>query len=213
MFHLQKLGRVSYQQGWQKQKELITKIDQGYLSDQLLLLEHEHTITLGRGSSQQHLLLSREEFQRRGIEVVEIDRGGDVTYHGPGQLVGYPLFYLGTEGNAKKYLRSLEEVLIRVLQYWEIEGSRKEGYTGVWIGDEKVAAIGVKFHRARHRKGYITGHGFALNVNTDLSYFQTIIPCGIREYGVTSLEKHLGRRVSMDLVMDRVIEQMKHVFS
>lgn len=213
MFHVQKLGRMPYHQAWEKQKQLVTAIDQEQLMDQLLLLEHEHTITLGRGSQVENLLLSKIEFQQRGIEVVEIDRGGDVTYHGPGQLVGYPLFYLGKQGNAKRYLRLLEEVIIQVLKTWEIEGSRKEGYTGVWIGDQKVAAIGVKFNRARHRKGYISSHGFALNVNTDLSYFHTIIPCGIEEYGVTSLEKQLGTMVPMEEVINQVIIQMKQVFS
>lgn len=213
MFHVQKLGRMPYHQAWEKQKQLVTAIDQEQLMDQLLLLEHEHTITLGRGSQVENLLLSKNEFQQRGIEVVEIDRGGDVTYHGPGQLIGYPLFYLGKQGNAKRYLRLLEEVIIQVLKTWEIEGSRKEGYTGVWIGDQKVAAIGVKFNRARHRKGYISSHGFALNVNTDLSYFHTIIPCGIEEYGVTSLEKQLGTMVPMEEVINQVIIQMKQVFS
>lgn len=213
MFHVQKLGRMPYHQAWEKQKQLVTAIDQEQLMDQLLLLEHEHTITLGRGSQVENLLLSKIEFQQRGIEVVEIDRGGDVTYHGPGQLIGYPLFYLGKQGNAKRYLRLLEEVIIQVLKTWEIEGSRKEGYTGVWIGDQKVAAIGVKFNRARHRKGYISSHGFALNVNTDLSYFHTIIPCGIEEYGVTSLEKQLGTMVPMEEVINQVIIQMKQVFS
>src|SRR5690606_11231912 len=159
MLHVQKLGRISYRQAWEKQKQLVTAIDQEELSDQLLLLEHDHTITLGRGSHQENLLSSRDEFQQRGIEVIEIDRGGDVTYHGPGQLVCYPLIYLGTQGNAKQYLRKLEEVIIRVLKHWKIDGGRKEGYTGVWIDDQKVAAIGVKFNRARQRKGYITSHG------------------------------------------------------
>ncbi len=212
MFHVQILGRMPYHQAWEMQKQLVTAIDQGQLTNQLLLVEHEHTVTLGRGSHVEHLLLSEEEFQRRGIEVVEIDRGGDVTYHGPGQLVGYPLFYLGKQGNAKEYLRKLEEVIIQVLKQWRIEGCRKEGYTGVWIGDQKVAAIGVKFNRARRQKGYITSHGFALNVNTDLSYFQTIIPCGIEEYGVTSMEKQLKRKLPMNEVMNHVIEQMRLVF-
>jgi lipoyl(octanoyl) transferase len=213
MLHVQKLGRISYRQAWEKQKQLVTAIDQEELSDQLLLLEHDHTITLGRGSHQENLLLSRDEFQQRGIEVIEIDRGGDVTYHGPGQLVCYPLIYLGTQGNAKQYLRKLEEVIIRVLQHLKIDGGRKEAYTGVGIDDQKVAAIGVKFNRARQRKGYITSHGFALNVNTDLSYFQTIIPCGIQEYGVTSMEKLLGRTIAMDKVMEQVIDQMKRIFT
>lgn len=213
MFQVQKLGRIPYRQAWELQKQLVSEIDQNQRMDQLLLLEHEHVVTLGRGSHLENLLLNKQEYQRRGIDVVEIDRGGDVTYHGPGQLVGYPLFYLGKNSSAKQYLRSLEEMMIRVLKYWGLKGSRREGYTGVWIEDRKIAAIGVKFNRARHRGGYISSHGFALNINTDLSYFDTIIPCGIREYGVTSIEKELNKTVSFDQVMDQVVEEMQRVFA
>lgn len=213
MFQVQKLGRIPYRQAWELQKQLVSEIDQNQRMDQLLLLEHEHVVTLGRGSHLENLLLNKQEYQRRGIDVVEIDRGGDVTYHGPGQLVGYPLFYLGKNGSAKQYLRSLEEMMIRVLKYWGLKGSRREGYTGVWIEDRKIAAIGVKFNRARRRGGYISSHGFALNINTDLSYFDTIIPCGIREYGVTSIEKELNKTVSFDQVMDQVVEEMQRVFA
>lgn len=212
MFQVQKLGRIPYRQAWELQKQLVAEIDQNKRIDQLLLLEHEHVVTLGRGSHLENLLLNKQEYQRRGIDVVEIDRGGDVTYHGPGQLVGYPLFYLGKNSSAKQYLRSLEEMMIRVLKYWGLKGSRREGYTGVWIEDRKIAAIGVKFNRARHRGGYISSHGFALNINTDLSYFDTIIPCGIREYGVTSIEKELNKPVSFDQVMDQVVLYMKQIF-
>lgn len=212
MFQVQKLGRIPYNQAWELQKQLVKEIDQNERMDQLLLLEHEHVVTLGRGSHLENLLLNKQEYQLRGIEVVEIDRGGDVTYHGPGQLVGYPLFYLGKNGSAKQYLRSLEEMMMRVLKYWGLEGSRREGYTGVWIEDRKIAAIGVKFNRARQRGGYISSHGFALNVNTDLSYFDTIIPCGIREYGVTSMEQVLNEPVSLEQVMDQVVLAMKQIF-
>jgi lipoyl(octanoyl) transferase len=203
---------VPYHAGWKLQKEWVRKIDQG-AEDQLILLQHPHTVTLGRGSHQENLLLSAMEYSQRKMDVVEIDRGGDVTYHGPGQLVGYPLIYLGEGGQAKEYLRKLEAVLIDALAAWGIQGSRKESYTGVWVGEEKIAAIGVKFNRARHRRGYITSHGFALNVTTDLSYFQTIVPCGIVEYGVTSLERLLAQPPSMAEVQNQVIESFQKVFA
>ncbi|MBA4495025.1 lipoyl(octanoyl) transferase LipB [Paenactinomyces guangxiensis] len=199
---------------WDKQKELVKQIDQENITNQLLLLEHPHTITLGRGSHQDNLLFTGEQYRQRGVDVVEIDRGGDVTYHGPGQLVGYPIFYLGEKNyNAHSYLRDLEEALIHALRYWGIEGGRKEPYTGVWVGDVKIAAIGVKFNRGRKRRGYITSHGFALNVNTDLRYFNMIIPCGIQEYGVTSMEQLLGRKVEMSKVMDEVGLAFEKIFA
>lgn len=203
---------VPYREGWELQKECVRQVDRG-AEDQLILLQHSHTVTLGRGSHQENLLLSAVEYSQRKIDVVEIDRGGDVTYHGPGQLVGYPIIYLGESGQAKEYLRKLEEALIDALTVWGIQGSRKESYTGVWVGEEKIAAIGVKFNRARHRRGYITSHGFALNVATDLSYFQTIVPCGIVEYGVTSLEQLLDQPPSMDEVRQQVIESFQKVFA
>lgn len=209
---------VPYEDAWKKQRETVQKIDEGIEESQLWLLEHPHTITMGRGTEQQHVLFSKEQYEQQGIYLVEVDRGGDVTYHGPGQLVGYPLFYLGnrkTGNDARQYLRDLEEALIRALAYWGFEGGRKEGYTGVWVGNEKIAAIGVKFHRARQKRGYITSHGFALNLNTDLRYFSTIVPCGIQEYGVTSLAKLLGRKLDdeeIQQVKQEVEKQMKEVF-
>jgi lipoyl(octanoyl) transferase len=213
MFAVERLGEVPYIETWDKQKELVKQIDRGMIPNQLLLLEHPHTITMGRGTHKENLLFSKEQYEQNGIQVVEIDRGGDVTYHGPGQLVGYPIFFLG-EGNydAHSYLRSLEEVLIRALKHWGIEAGRKEPYTGAWVGDVKIAAIGVKFNRSRTRRGYITSHGFALNVNTDLRYFNMIVPCGIQEYGVTSMEKLLGKKVDLNEVMDQVVESFQDVF-
>ncbi|SFX04293.1 lipoyl(octanoyl) transferase [Thermoactinomyces sp. DSM 45891] len=213
MFEIQRLGPIPYQEAWDLQKKLVHEIDHEGLPSQLLLLEHPHTLTLGRGSHTENLLFSKEQYAEMGMDLVEIDRGGDVTYHGPGQLVGYPIFDLATQGNdAHAYLRQLEEVLIIALRHFGLQPSRKAPYTGVWIGEEKVAAIGVKFNRARTRKGYITSHGFALNVNSDLQFFQTIIPCGIQEYGVTSLEKLLGREIDLAPVMDYVIEAVEEVF-
>lgn len=213
MFEVQNLGRVPYVKAWEKQKAWVKAIDQNQCANQLLLVEHEHVITLGRGSRSEHLLMSQEMYQQRGIEVVEIDRGGDVTYHGPGQLVVYPLFYLGSHCSAKQYLRTLEEVIIHVLTRWGITGERKSGYTGVWVNDQKIAAIGVKFNRARYRGGYISSHGFALNVNTNLSYFQTIVPCGIQEYGVTSVADQLNRPVSLQEAIEQTILAMKKFFT
>ncbi|MFC7441016.1 lipoyl(octanoyl) transferase LipB [Laceyella putida] len=212
-FAVQRLGLAPYMETWDKQKELVQSIDRGQLDNQLLLLEHPHTITLGRGSHQENIIFSEDYYREQGIHLVEIDRGGDVTYHGPGQLVGYPLFHLGERGNnAHGYLRDLEEVLIRALKHFGIEAGRKEPYTGVWVGDVKIAAIGVKFNRGRNRRGYITSHGFALNVNTDLRYFQLIVPCGIQEYGVTSMQEQLGKPVDMNEVMEQVIKSTREVF-
>jgi len=212
-FEVKRLGLVPYQETWDKQKETVKAIDQEQKRNELWLLEHPHTITLGRGFHQENLLFSNEHYKAQGIDVVEIDRGGDVTYHGPGQLVGYPLFYLGERGNdSHQYLRDLEEVIIRALRPYGIEGERKEPYTGVWVGDVKIAAIGVKFNRGRKRRGYITSHGFALNVNTDLRYFQLIVPCGIQEYGVTSMQQLLKHPVDMDDVMDQIVKSTADVF-
>jgi lipoyl(octanoyl) transferase len=213
VFVVEYLGLVPYRETWDLQKDWVKKIDQEAAPNRLLLLEHPHTVTLGRGSHNENLLLSPEQYLKQGMQVVEIDRGGDVTYHGPGQLVGYPIFHLEERGNdAHQYLRDLEEVIIQALKHWGIEGGRKEKYTGVWVGDVKIAAIGVKFNRGRKRRGYITSHGFALNVNTDLRYFQTIIPCGINEFGVTSLEQILGAKVEMTEVMEQIVTGFEQVF-
>jgi lipoyl(octanoyl) transferase len=211
MFEVHRLGLVPYESTWDKQKELVKQVDEGIVPNQLLLLEHAHTITLGRRSDEENLLFSHEAYRDQGVDVVEIDRGGDVTYHGPGQLVGYPIFFLENLG-PRQYIQYLEEVLITTLQHWGIKGERKEAYTGVWVDNEKIAAIGVKFNRGRVKRGNITSHGFALNVNTDLRYFQMIVPCGIQEYGVTSMEKLLGKRVEMEEVMEEVTSAMDKVF-
>lgn|GEM_PF-54021 len=208
-------GLIDYQEAWDRQKRLIAELDEGRSSNVLALLEHPHTYTLGRGGTYEHLLAPQDELAKRGIRVYEIDRGGDITYHGPDQLVGYPLLRLcGHRADPRRYLRDLEEVLIRTLGDFGIDAGRKAPYTGVWVGDEKVAAIGVKFTRARRHRGcIITSHGFALNVNTDLRYFNLIIPCGIREYGVTSMERLLGKRVAMADVKERVVHHFRAVFS
>lgn len=188
---------------WDLQKKWVQEIDQHRRLPSLMLLEHRSVYTLGRSAKTEHLLISEEMCARLGIELAYIDRGGDITYHGPGQLVGYPLIILEDWHNdAHLYLRKLESTIIKTLAYFQIKGERKPPYTGVWVKDEKIAAIGVKFNRGRFSKSFITSHGFALNVNTDLTLFDYIIPCGIREYGVTSMAKLIGHPVSLDEVMD-----------
>lgn len=195
-------GKKKYFPMWDLQKEWVKEIDQQKRFQALLLLEHDHVYTLGRGSHLENMLISEEMCKEKGIELAEIDRGGDVTYHGPGQLVGYPLIVLDRwKNDAHLYLRKLEETIIKTIAHFDLEGERKAPYTGVWVKDEKIAAIGVKFNRGQRSKAFITSHGFALNVNTDISMFQYIIPCGIREYGVTSIEKLIGQQVDMDEVV------------
>lgn len=195
-------GKQKYFPMWDLQKEWVKEIDQQKRLQSLLLLEHDHVYTLGRGSHLENMLISEEMCKEKGIELAEIDRGGDVTYHGPGQLVGYPLIVLDRwKNDAHRYLRKLEETIIKTIAHFGLEGERKAPYTGVWVKDEKIAAIGVKFNRGQRSKAFITSHGFAFNVNTDISMFQYIIPCGIREYGVTSIEKLIGQQVDMDEVI------------
>jgi lipoyl(octanoyl) transferase len=188
---VRRLGIVAYGDALRLQETLVRQRRAGEVADTLLLLEHPHVITLGSGSHAEHVLVTPGEREARGIELYETGRGGDVTYHGPGQLVGYPILDLKPDRcDLHRYLRDLEEVLIAVLGDFGLRGARREGLTGVWVDDRKVAAIGV-----RVSSGWITSHGFALNVATDLSYFGAIVPCGIRQHGVGSLSGELGRPV------------------
>lgn len=160
--------------------------------EQLLLLEHPHVFTLGRGADSSNILADTEQLQTNSVEVHETGRGGDVTYHGPGQLVGYPIINLKPDRcDVHRYVRDLEDVLIRTIAEFGVIGTRIEGLTGVWVGNEKIAAIGVRIAR------WITSHGFALNVNTDLDYFKMIVPCGITGKGVTSLSRLVGRSIEL----------------
>ncbi|MFC5467853.1 lipoyl(octanoyl) transferase LipB [Cohnella suwonensis] len=209
------LSTIDYGEGWELQKRLVKEIDREERPDTLLLLEHSPTYTIGSDRHPEHLLYGKDELARRGIALYEIDRGGDITYHGPGQLVGYPLIYLDAVGlDLHRYLRNLEEVLIRMLADFGIEGGRKPEYTGVWVGEEKIAAIGVKFNKARTRRGFVTSHGFAFNVrdNVGRDGFQGIIPCGITEYGVTSLEALTGQRYEPEEIGRRVLPYFSEVF-
>jgi lipoate-protein ligase B len=161
----------------------------------LLLVEHKPVVTIGKFGKENNILLPEDEMKRRGIEICKIERGGDVTFHGPGQLVGYPIINLRKFGlGVKSYVHALEDTLIGVLKGFGIDGVRISEYPGVWVGNEKVAAIGV------YIKGFITMHGFALNVNTDLDYFSLIVPCGISNMGVTSMKKILGKETQLNVV-------------
>lgn len=210
------LGHISYEAAWTLQKSLAqTRGDHG-CPDILLLLEHAHTYTLGSSGTLDHLLLSESELTVRGITVLRVDRGGDITYHGPGQLVGYPILQLELSQNAVRadvvaYVRRLEEMLIVALAAYGIEAERLPGYTGVWVqvaGQlQKIAAIGVKVTTRR-----ITYHGFALNVNTDLHYFRGIIPCGIEDKEVTSMEMLLGHPLDIADVSATVIQAFGQTF-
>jgi lipoyl(octanoyl) transferase len=198
---VERLGVVSYADALDLQSRLVTMRRAGEITDTLLLLEHPHVITLGTSAHRDNILIDDDQGRLLGIDIFETGRGGDVTYHGPGQLVGYPIFDLKPDRcDLHRYVRDLEGVLIDALTTLGIEADRKEGLTGVWVGDEKIAAIGV-----RVSSGWITSHGFALNVNTDLSYFGSIVPCGITQYGVTSMQRVLGREVEVARVGDAVV--------
>jgi lipoyl(octanoyl) transferase len=226
------LGTVPYSLGLKLQSELIAARKNSRIPDTLLLLEHKPVITLGRNARKENVLLSRELLESKGVELFETDRGGDVTFHGPGQLVGYPIFDLHdfpSTGGALKhlgavdYVRKVEEALIRTCLDYDIPTKRIQGLTGVWTdwnhtaddqpldrpitnSDAKIAAIGVHISRS------VTSHGFALNVNTDLDYFKLIVPCGISGKPVTSLEKELGRHVDLDEVAQRLSGNFGRVF-
>jgi lipoyl(octanoyl) transferase len=186
---IQDLGRTPYAEALELQRSLARQRMAGELTDDLLLLvEHEPVVTLGRGTQAQSLLLNAGELARRGVGQFEVERGGDVTFHGPGQLVGYPILDLREHReDLHWYLRTLEQGLILALGELGIEAARNPGLTGVWTRGRKIASIGI------HVKQWVTYHGFALNINTDLSYFDLIVPCGIRDVVMTSVAMELGR--------------------
>jgi lipoyl(octanoyl) transferase len=212
--HLCRLGRRGYRDAWALQQSLAEQRLAGEIPDTLLLLEHPPTLTLGRAAKTEHIVASAERLAQEGITIVETDRGGDVTYHGPGQLVGYPILNLQATPHSPdlhRYLRHLEETLIRVLAAFAVPAGRLPGYTGVWTrldtpAPEKIAAIGIK---TRH---WITQHGFALNIDPDLSHFDLIVPCGIHEYHVTSLSRLLGRAIPVEEVLPVVESAFGEVF-
>ena len=205
---VRRLGSVPYAEGLRLQDELVASRRAGETPDTLLLLEHPHVITLGSSADEAHVLVEPAERDRLGIEVFEVGRGGGVTYHGPGQLVAYPILDLKPDRkDLHAYLRDLEEVLIRVAGAHGVSAQRRPGLTGVWTDAGKLAAAGV-----RVSSQWITSHGVALNVSSDLSFFDRIVPCGIVGEGVTSLEHELGRPVHMEHVARAFTEAFADVF-
>ena len=201
------LGIVPYDDGLRIQESAVQRLRSGDVPEQLLLLEHPHVFTLGRGADSSNILADRQQLESNSVEVHETGRGGDVTYHGPGQLVGYPIINLKPDRcDVHRYVRDIEEVLIRTIAEFGVTGTRIAGLTGVWVGNEKIGAIGVRIAR------WITSHGFALNVNTDLSYFKMIVPCGITDKGVTSISRLLGREIELGDVARIASLQFAQVF-
>ena len=201
------LGRRAYGEVLELQRAMAAERIAGTRPDTLILVEHDPVVTLGRSTKREHLLLSEQALAARGVELFDIERGGDVTFHGPGQLVGYPIFDLQQhKPDLHWYLRQVEQALIDALATYDIVGGRVEKYTGVWVDDRKIASIGV------HARSWVTWHGFALNVSTDLSYFDMMVPCGIPQVTMTSISRELGRAVSMEEVVDRVTTTFTSVF-
>jgi len=204
------LGRVPYRKALEMQRRAVADRAAGTTRDSIWFVEHDPVLTLGRASHSENLLLSESTLRARGVEVVSIERGGDVTYHGPGQIVAYPIVALdGLPGgrDMHRYLRDLEDVLIGMLASYGIAAGRRSQYTGVWVGDRKVAAIGVAVRR------WITFHGFALNLDPDLSHFEWIHPCGIRDLGVTSMRALLGEAPARGEVLGRVRKEFARVWN
>ncbi len=192
------MGRKEYGQVWELQQQLVAARAAGKVEDTLILVEHEPVITLGRKTTS-------ENFKPQDIPVFKVERGGDATFHGPGQLVGYPIIRLATP-NVQAFVRNLEEVLIRATRSFGIDSARVEGHPGVWVGGRKVASIGVAV------TNWVTFHGFALNVNTDLSYFHLIKPCGLDPDKITSMKDLLGKEIPFESVKRAVVEDFTEVF-
>jgi lipoyl(octanoyl) transferase len=209
---VRRLGLVPYADGLELQRQLVEDRKADRIPDTLLLLQHPHVLTVGvKKDGRSHILASPDRLSSLGVDVFETGRGGDVTYHGPGQLVGYPILDLNPDRrDVHKYVRDLEEVMIRVCADYGLVADRVKGFSGAWFksnsGDEKIGAIGVRISR------WITSHGFAFNVTTDVDFFNLIVPCGIADKGVTSLASKLGRSVDMAEVEDRFVTHLAGVF-
>lgn len=214
-FRVERLGRVEYLEAWEYQKQVHQEVADGLRSPTLLLLEHPRTLTMGRAAKPENLLLSPEQYAAQGIQIHSIERGGDVTYHGPGQLVGYPIFPVGRR--VRDFLRQLEAAIMKTVGSYGIESYPSPGYAGVWVrrpapvaswpdSEEKICAFGIAVKRD------VAFHGFALNVNTQLEDFDLIVPCGIKDKGVTSLQKLLGHEMSMEEVEQKVVSAFEQTF-
>ena len=202
------LGLIDYKEAWDLQKSVHQLKTENKIDDVLFLLEHPHTYTLGKTADKENLVGGDEYLTENNISVYDVDRGGDITYHGPGQIVGYPIISLTNwNQDTHKYLRAIEEVIIKVCDEYGLDASRVEKYTGVWIDDRKICAIGIKVSR------WITMHGFAFNVNTDLKLFKGIIPCGISDKDVTSLNLELKKEINLGEVKERILHQFSVIFN
>jgi len=201
------LGLTEYGKAWELQRELWQKRVEGKVPDLLLLLEHPHVLTLGRRGNRSYLIASPGELEAMGVSIFHVERGGDVTYHGPGQIVGYPILNLKDYGyRVIRYVEQLEEVILRVLRDFGIRGTREAINRGVWVGQDKIASIGVAIKR------WVCFHGFALNYGTDLKYFDLIHPCGLEGIKATSMEKVLGRRISRSDLSEKICLHFREVF-
>lgn len=202
------LGLIDYKEAWDVQKSIHQLRVENKIDDVLFLLEHPNTYTLGKIADKENLVGDKKYLSDNKISVYEIDRGGDITYHGPGQIVGYPIISLTNwKQDTHKYLRAIEEVIIKVCSEYGLEGSRVDKYTGVWIEDRKICAIGIKVSR------WITMHGFAFNINTDLNLFNGIVPCGISDKEVTSLMHELKTELLIDEVKEKIIHHFDEIFN
>jgi lipoyl(octanoyl) transferase len=205
---VRRLGLVPYADGLELQRALVEDRRANRIPDTLLLLQHPHVVTIGvKKEGRSHILATPEQLSARGVEVFESGRGGDVTYHGPGQIVGYPILDLNPDRrDVHKYVRDLEEVMIRACADYGVAAGRIKGLSGAWVDDAKIGAIGVRISR------WITSHGFAFNVTTDVDFFNLIVPCGIADRGVTSLASALGRVPELSEVEDRMADHFENVF-
>ncbi|UCG50387.1 MAG: lipoyl(octanoyl) transferase LipB [Candidatus Latescibacterota bacterium] len=204
---IQDLGVASFPDAYARQRRSIEELQNGGGEEVMFLLEHPHVVTKGRNASDSALKASREHLARKNVVLVETDRGGDITYHGPGQLVGYPIIELEPgRRDIRRYVNDIEEVILRALTEFSIRARRDRVNRGVWVDDRKIASVGVRISR------WVTSHGFALNVNTDLSFFSLIVPCGIPNCEMTSMSRELGRSLNMDDVKDVVVRNFCDVF-
>ena len=204
-YNILDLGKSHYNDAWKLQKRLQSQRISGQIDDQLLLVEHFPVYTLGKNTPREHLLTKESD----NISIIQTDRGGDITFHGPGQLVGYPILDLNQyKRSITWYMRELEQLIIEVLKEYDINAERKKGLTGVWVKGKKIAALGVRISK------WVTMHGFSLNINPDLKYYQGIIPCGIKDYGVTSMADLLGNDVpDMSEIKDTLVQHFIAKFS
>ena len=204
-YNILDLGKSHYNDAWKIQKRLQSQRISGQIDDQLLLVEHFPVYTLGKNTPREHLLTKESD----NISIIQTDRGGDITFHGPGQLVGYPILDLNQyKRSITWYMRELEQLIIDVLKEYDINAERKKGLTGVWVKGKKIAALGVRISK------WVTMHGFSLNINPDLKYYQGIIPCGIKDYGVTSMADLLGNDVpDMSEIKDTLVQHFIAKFS